>query len=68
VASLLADLDGRTAEGAGISGLLAERGVEVVDLAGWRAIDAAERALGAERGRDRTTLHERQTLVAAARG
>jgi ferredoxin--NADP+ reductase len=68
VASLLADLDGRPAAGAGIGDVLAERGVQVVDLEGWRAIDAAERALGAERGRDRTTLHERDTLVAAARG
>jgi ferredoxin--NADP+ reductase len=68
VASLLADLDGRPAAGAGIGDLLAGRGVQVVDLEGWRAIDAAERALGAERGRDRTTLHERETLVAAARG
>jgi ferredoxin--NADP+ reductase len=38
-----------------------------VDLSGWESIDAAERALGATQGRDRTTLHERDTLIAAAR-
>jgi ferredoxin--NADP+ reductase len=41
-------------------------GHDVVSIAGWRSIDAAERALGATRGRDRTTLHERTTLLAAA--
>jgi ferredoxin--NADP+ reductase len=40
---------------------------EVVDVAGWRRIDAAERALGAARDRDRTTLHEREALLKAAR-
>jgi ferredoxin--NADP+ reductase len=33
----------------------------------WRAIDAAETALGATRGRARTTLHERESLMAAVR-
>ena len=42
--------------------LLAERGVDVVTLEGWRAIDAAERALGSSRGRERTTIHERAEL------
>jgi ferredoxin--NADP+ reductase len=46
--------------------LLAERGVDVVSTAGWRAIDAAERSLGASRGRDRTTIHDRAALIAAA--
>lgn len=41
-------------------------GRAVVDVAGWRSIDAAERALGATRGRDRTTIHEREALLAAA--
>jgi ferredoxin--NADP+ reductase len=36
-------------------------------LADWRAIDAAEIALGATRGRARTTLHERESLLAAVR-
>ena len=69
VASLLADLDGAVPHaGDGVTALLAERGVTPVDLEGWRRIDAAERALGFERGRDRTTLHERDALVDAARG
>ena len=38
----------------------------VVGTEGWRRIDAAERALGATRGRDRTTIHERAALVSAA--
>lgn len=51
----------------GIDALLAERGVEVVTTTGWDAIDAAERELGASRGRDRTTIHDRADLLAAAR-
>ena len=48
--------------------VLKERGVVVVDHAGWRSIDASERELGASRGRDRTTIHDRVDLVAAAQG
>lgn len=72
VASLLADAASgalpRAAEPDpdAVTALLAERGVDVVDVAGWRRIDAAERALGASRGRDRTTLHETDALLAAA--
>lgn len=46
---------------------LVSRGVEPVLLTDWRAIDAAEVALGATRGRARTTLHDRQVLLAAVR-
>jgi ferredoxin/flavodoxin---NADP+ reductase len=68
VASLLADLEGVEGKGGdGVAPLLASRGVMPVDLDGWRRIDAAERALGSSRGRDRTTLHEREALSAAAR-
>lgn len=45
---------------------LADKGVTTVGTAGWRSIDQAERALGATRGRDRTTIHERQALLNAA--
>ncbi len=70
VASLLAD----AASGAlpapsqpgGIDALLAERGITIVGTSGWRSIDAAERALGATRGRDRTTIHETDALLSAA--
>ena len=41
-------------------------GTRVVEISGWRSIDAAERALGATRGRDRTTLHDRADLLGAA--
>jgi ferredoxin--NADP+ reductase len=74
VASLLEDAaSGRLPEpahptAAAVDALLAERGVDVVTTAGWRAIDAAERALGATRGRDRTTIHDRDTLIAASKG
>jgi ferredoxin--NADP+ reductase len=72
VASLLADVSSGalpepTSPG-GIDALLAERGVDVVTTEGWRAIDASERALGASRGRDRTTIHDRTDLLAASRG
>jgi ferredoxin--NADP+ reductase len=71
VASLLADaaagsLPAPVVPG-GIDALLAERGVDVVDTAGWRAIDAAERSLGASRGRDRTTIHDTADLLDAAK-
>lgn len=52
----------------GLPDYLAGRGVDVVQTSGWDAIDAAERALGASRGRDRTTIHDRGDLLAAARG
>ena len=69
VASLLADLDDRQPTGRqGVERSLRERGVTVVTLAGWRSIDAAERALGASRGRERTTIHEFDALLDASRG
>jgi ferredoxin--NADP+ reductase len=46
---------------------LVGRGAEPVLLEDWRAIDAAEMALGATFGRARTTLHEREALLAAVR-
>jgi ferredoxin--NADP+ reductase len=73
VASLIADAsDGllsapADASAASVDAVLAERGVEVVSTTGWRSIDAAERALGASRGRDRTTIHDREALIQAAR-
>ena len=70
VASLLADADALPQAPHGsieaFDGLLLERGIQVVQTPGWRSIDAAERRLGAERGRDRTTIHERAELIAAA--
>ncbi|MGY1715319.1 NAD(P)-binding protein [Geodermatophilus sp. SYSU D01106] len=71
VASLLADAEaGVIAPGGDRDDLvqtLRARGAEPVLLEDWRAIDAAEVALGATRGRARTTMHEREALLAAAR-
>ncbi|MGY1842350.1 FAD-dependent oxidoreductase [Modestobacter sp. SYSU DS0875] len=71
VASLLTDAAaGRLHSGGDPDDLvstLQTRGAEPVLLPDWRAIDAAEIALGATRGRDRTTLHEREALLAAVR-
>ena len=71
VASLLADAgSGALGPGGDVDDLvdtLVARGAEPVLLSNWRAIDAAEAALGATRGRARTTLHEREALLAAAR-
>jgi ferredoxin--NADP+ reductase len=67
-ASVLADLEGVDGRGGdGVVALLAQRGLQPIDVEGWRRIDAAERALGEEQGRDRTTLHERESLTDAAR-
>jgi ferredoxin--NADP+ reductase len=71
VASLLADVaEDRLRTGGPVGDLVQElvgRGAEPVLLDDWRAIDAAEVALGASRGRARTTLHERAALLAAVR-
>lgn len=50
-----------------VDALLAARGIDVVTTAGWRSIDAAERQLGGTRGRERTTIHDRDALMAASR-
>jgi ferredoxin/flavodoxin---NADP+ reductase len=74
VASLLADAaagalpEPAAASAEAVDALLSQRGVEVVTTVGWRNIDAAERALGAGQGRDRTTIHDRDDLLRAARG
>ena len=46
---------------------LLARGGHPVLLSDWRAIDAAEIALGAAHGRARTTIHDRAELLAAVR-
>ncbi len=71
VASLLSDAtDGALGAAGPVDDLvdaLIARGAEPVLLHDWRAIDAAEVALGASRGRARTTMHEREALLAAVR-
>jgi len=70
VASLLADADvlpeAPDASVDAVTTWLAEHGVEAITYAGWQAIDAAEMALGATRGRDRTTIHDTDQLIALA--
>jgi ferredoxin--NADP+ reductase len=70
VASLLADVAAGVLQPGGDDDwvdTLVARGGRPVLLADWRAIDAAEIALGASHGRARTTLHERESLLAAVR-
>ncbi|MGN6688969.1 MAG: FAD-dependent oxidoreductase [Actinomycetales bacterium] len=47
--------------------LLSQRGVQLIDEAGWQRIDAAERTAGAESGRPRVKLTTLDALLAAAR-
>jgi ferredoxin--NADP+ reductase len=71
VAALLADVTDGTLRTQGPVGDLVQElvtsGACPVLLDDWRAIDAAEVALGATRGRARTTMHERESLLAAVR-
>ncbi len=54
------------ASAAAVDALLAERGVQVVEYAGWNAIDEVERAAGEKLGRPRVKLCSWQELLAAA--
>ena len=70
VESLLADArDGRLPQAAHPTvGAFDDRlaGLRTVSTSGWRAIDAQECALGASRGRERTTVHEVSAMLDAA--
>jgi ferredoxin--NADP+ reductase len=46
---------------------IAERGVDVVDYAGWEAVDAHERAIGELQGRPRVKLVRRAELLERAK-
>jgi ferredoxin--NADP+ reductase len=61
---LLPEPEGSVAE---VRALVRERQPDVVDLAGWRAIDRAEREAGGAAGRPRRPLLTRTELLAAAR-
>lgn len=72
VADLAADEDAgpraaRAADPAAVESWLRERRPELIDLAGWEAIDAAERATGEHQGRPRVKLCTWADLLAAAR-
>ncbi len=66
---VLADLDALpipTLDAATIDGLLAERSVRVVNYDGWLALDAAEKARGAAKGKVRDKLANVRDMLAAA--
>jgi len=63
VASLLADVRGGVIEPSGKPGFSKP---DQVTFQGWLAIDAAERELGANVGRARTTIHDRTQLLILA--
>lgn len=72
VADLAADEDAgpraaRADDPAAVESWLRERRPELIDLAGWEAIDAAERATGEHQGRPRVKLCTWADLLAAAR-
>lgn len=48
--------------------LMSDRDVHIVDARGWDAIDARERELGAEGGRERTKIRDREELLRLAVG
>jgi ferredoxin--NADP+ reductase len=72
VASLLADAPtlprAPERDPAAIVSLLESRGVRPVGWSGWEAIDAAERALGADRNCARVKIADRDTLLRTALG
>lgn len=56
------------ADRAALKALLAERQADLVDRAGWRAIDQAEKSAGKSAGRPRIKFTTREDLLKAARG
>ncbi|NKY31186.1 FAD-dependent oxidoreductase [Nocardia gamkensis] len=56
------------ADRAALRAMLAERQADLVDRAGWRAIDQAEKTAGKSTGRPRVKFTTREDLLKAARG
>ena len=52
--------------GGALKELLKERGVQVVDLKGWRRIDEVERRAGEARGRPRVKITNLAAMLEAA--
>ena len=50
------------------SALLESRGVAFTDLGGWHRLDEKELSRGAERGRERVKVVDREEMMAASRG
>ena len=67
ITSLLEDLAAAPAKPREAADAIVERLGHAVDWSGWLRIDAAERGLGAERGRERTKIVEREDLLGHAR-
>ena len=66
VASLVDDYEAgllTESDASSIDALLADRGLQTVDVAGWRAISAQEQERGAQQGRPRETVWSRQELL-----
>jgi ferredoxin--NADP+ reductase len=51
-----------------VTDLLRSRGVDYTDLTGWQRLDEAERALGAERGRERLKVVPRDEMLRISLG
>ncbi|WP_433682519.1 FAD-dependent oxidoreductase [Nocardia sp. CA-119907] len=56
------------ADRAALKALLAQRQADLVDRAGWKAIDTAEKSAGKAAGRPRVKFTTREDLLKAARG
>ena len=69
VGALLADLAGAPPSGGAdaLPDLLRSRGLETVDWAGWKQIEAVEGQHGRQFGRERVKIADRAALLAAAR-
>jgi ferredoxin--NADP+ reductase len=65
-------VDGRlpeqVADAASLDALLTGRGVAIVDLAGWKRLDEHERTSGADAGRPRVKVADRDQQVKIASG
>jgi ferredoxin--NADP+ reductase len=51
-----------------VSALLESRGVHFTNLDGWHRLDDRELSIGAERGRERVKVVDREEMMAASRG
>jgi ferredoxin--NADP+ reductase len=71
VASLLADprreIDGEAAAPEAVTGLLHERGVELIDFSGWEILEALENSAGAAQGRPRVKFVRVDEMLQRAR-
>lgn len=71
VSAILDDLDAGLPEPVGtrasIASVVAQLQPDVVDLAGWQAIDGEERRRGEVRGRPRAKIVDREALLRVAR-